>query len=224
MMQVHRQIVSFTLLLIVLLCSRLGNQHVTAAYPFIQNRDSQASDIPDTPEESEVIAALEGAYAVLSVPFEDLDLKQLSEVLVNDPSYASQLSTDELTDLKEYTREVQGKAALEAFGYLTTMRTKRMNQQNGARLLRAAQEKAKSENREVSREEMQQLTEQNYGMEPYVPHQDAQQQSEPFKRVFRYFSLKIKGDTAEVYFDDMAKNRRAILIRVDGKWYVAGIF
>jgi len=213
----HKRTIGGSLFVVILLV-------LLVTYFFIQNRESQAFDIPDTPEAREVLAALEQAYAVLGIPFEDLELDQLSEVFKNDPSYTSQLSADELAYLKEYTRKVQGEAALNDFGYLTTMRTKRMNQQNGARLLRAAQERAKAENREVSNEEMRQLTEQNFGMEPYVPHQDAQEQSEPFKRVFRYFSLKMEGDTAEIRFDDMAKNRRAILVRVDERWYVTGIF
>ncbi len=104
------------------------------------------------------------------------------------------------------------------------MRTKRSNQQHGANLLRAAQAKAAAENREITKEEMQQLTEQNYGMEPYVPVQDVQGQKVPFKRVVTYLSIKLDEDTAEVNFDDMVKNRRATLLRVNGRWYVSGIY
>lgn len=195
-----------------------------ATYFFVQKQESQASDLPDTPEARDVLATLERAYEVLDTPFERLDLEQLSEVFRNDPSYMSQLSADEVDYLKGYTRKIQGEAALNDFGYLTTMHTKRMNQQHGARLLRAAREKAKAENREVSKEEMRQLTEQNFGMEPYLPDQNEQGKSVPFKRVLRYFSLKIEGDTAEVRFDDMAKTRRATLLRVNGRWYMTGIF
>jgi len=124
----------------------------------------------------------------------------------------------------KHTHKIQGEAALKDFGYLTSMITKRMNQQHGARLLRTAQEKAKAENRAVTQEEMRQLTEQNYGLEPYLPDQDVQAQSTPFKRVLTYLSVKVEGDKAELRLDDRVKNRKAILVRVDGRWYVAGIF
>jgi len=124
----------------------------------------------------------------------------------------------------KHTHKIQGEAALKDFGYLTSMITKRMNQQYGARLLRTAQEKAKAENRAVTQEEMRQLTEQNYGLEPYLPDQDVQAQSTPFKRVLTYLSVKVEGDKAELRLDDRVKNRKAILVRVDGRWYVAGIF
>ena len=124
----------------------------------------------------------------------------------------------------KHTHKIQGEAALKDFGYLTSMITKRMNQQYGARLLRTAQEKAKAENRAVTQEEMRQLTEQNYGLEPHLPDQDVQAQSTPFKRVLTYLSVKVEGDKAELRLDDRVKNRKAILVRVDGRWYVAGIF
>lgn len=184
---------------------------------------SFASDIPDTPENQSVIDALEEAITVLDLPFEELDLTKLSKVLINDPNYAQIVSPDELTELMNYTRKVQGEAALDNFGYLTAMQTKRMNQQNGARLLRAAREKAASENREVTREEMQQLTEQNFGLEPFIPDSSEHDQSEPFKRILRYFSIKIEKDRAEVFYDDMVKTRKAILLQVNGQWYVADI-
>ncbi len=44
-------------------------------------------DIPDTPEVSEVITVLERAVELLDIPFEQLDLNQLAEVLMNDSAY-----------------------------------------------------------------------------------------------------------------------------------------
>jgi hypothetical protein len=208
-----------TLVIWLLICMALPLSAFHAA-----SRSSIATGIQDTPETREIMVIMEKAYELLAIPFDTLDVNQLSEVFRNDPSYADHLSFAELDELKEYTHKIQGEAALKDFGYLTTMRTKRMNQQHGARLLRGAREKAKAENREVSKEEMRQLTEQNFGMEPYLPDQNEQGKRVPFKRILRYFSLKIEGETAEVCFDDMAKTRRATLMRVNGRWYVTGIF
>lgn len=196
---------------------------ITLALVFINQR-TNAATIPDTPEVRDVLATVERAYEVLAIPFERLNLKQLDEVFVNDPVFANQLSAGELHELQQYTRKIQGDKALEDFGYLTSMRTKRLNQQHGAQLLRAAQAKAKAENRAISEAEMQQLTEQNYGMQPYAPESAASDQDASFKRVLTYYFVQITGDTAEVKFDDMVKNLRAILVRRDGRWYVAGIY
>jgi hypothetical protein len=71
---------------------------------------------------------------------------------------------------------------------------------------------------------LKQLTEQNYGMEPYLPDQSVQGASTPFVRELKIVTINIEGDKAEVLFDDMVTNRRAILVRLAQRWYVAGIF
>ncbi|RIK43396.1 MAG: hypothetical protein DCC55_05930 [Chloroflexi bacterium] len=168
--------------------------------------------------------ALENAISVLDIPAEQLDFNQLSEVLINHLTYQAELPSDELMALLQYTSEIQGEAATNNFGFLTAMRTKRMNQQHGARLLRAALEKARIEGRELTPEEWKELTEQNYGMQPYLPPDSSEGQSTPFVRQLLYLDIKVDGDQAEIKFDSGVKNQRAILVRIDGRWYVAGIF
>ncbi|RIK43393.1 MAG: hypothetical protein DCC55_05915 [Chloroflexi bacterium] len=197
---------------------------LTIAFLLVYRQQSQAVNIPDTSEGRAVVAALTRAYQVLDTPFEQLDLNQLAEVLIDHPDFQTQLSADELEHLKQYTSKVQGDAALQNFGFLTAMRTKRMNQQHGAKLLSAAMERARTEGRELTPEEWKELTEQNYGMQPYLPPDSSEGQSTPFVRQLLYLDLKVDGDRAEIKFDTGAKNRRAILVRIDGRWYVAGIF
>jgi hypothetical protein len=179
---------------------------------------------PGVSEAQEVIVALENAISVLDIPAEQLEFNQLSAVLINHPIYQAELPSDELRVLLQYTSEIQGEAATSDFGFLTAMRTKRMNQQHGAKLLRAAMERARTEGQELTPEEWKELTEQNYGMQPYLPDDSAKGQNAPFVRSLRYLDIKVDGDRAEIKFDTGVKNQRAILVRVDGRWYVAAIF
>jgi hypothetical protein len=187
-------------------------------------QQSHAANIPDTPESREVITALESAIRVLDIPAEQLDFNELSTVLINHPLYQTELPPDELSALLEYTSKIQGAAALEDFGFLTAMRTKRLNQQHGAELLRAALKRAEMEDRELTADEWQELTEQNYGIQPYLPPASPEGQSTPFVRPLIYLALKINENQAEIKFDTGVKQQRAVLVRIDGRWYVAGIF
>jgi hypothetical protein len=190
----------------------------------IFRQPSRATNIPDTPESRAVTAALENAFRVLDIPAEQLDLAELATVLVNDPRYQAELHADELRSLLAYTGEIQGDAATKEFGFLTAMRTKRINQQHGAKLLRAALEQAKLEDRALTPEEWQTLTDQNYGMQPYLAPELPAEQSTPFVRPLSYLDVRVDGEQAEILFDTGVKRQRAILVRIDGQWFVAGIF
>jgi len=81
-------------------------------------------------------------------------------------------------------------------------------------------ERAKAENRELTQEEMNEIAKQNHGTIPAL----SDLSGPPFKRVLQYFSLQIHGDTARAVYDEGVTGRTAILVRVDDKWYVVGIF
>jgi len=85
----------------------IGTFLLTGIFSLIYRQQLQASNIPDTPEIREVIAALEHAEQVLGVPIEQLDLKQLSEVLMNHPDYVKQMASDEVTELRRYTNKIR---------------------------------------------------------------------------------------------------------------------
>lgn len=188
----------------------LSNFYVKSSKAFI--------NLPANAEEQAVTDALEKAYEVLDIPFDQLNLSQLSEVFIDHPYYLEQLSAEEIASLQLYTIKIQGKDALDNFGYLTSMRTKRMHQQRGAELLKTAEARAFKENREVTPEEFKVLKEMNHGREPWIPGH------EPFQRKLQYFSLNIEDDKAMVKYDEGVTGRTAVLVKVDGQWYVAGIF
>jgi hypothetical protein len=100
------------------------------------------------------------------------------------------------------------------------MKAKRLLQQRGGKLLKTAMEKAKLENRELTPGEWQALAKQNGGMPPGLPnpHPDTLAQR------FTYESLEIDGDKAHLRYENGVSIKNALLVRIKGHWYVAGIF
>ena len=65
---------------------------------------------------------------------------------------------------------------------------------------------------------MADLTKQNYGKTPYLPDS-----SLPGRFPLTYISIKIDNDKAYVRYDDGPALQEAILVRVNGIWFIAGI-
>jgi len=217
MLQIHRQIIGFALLFIVVQYTCLGNQHVIAAYSFVQNRESRTADIP---EAHEIIATIERAYALLDTPVELLDFDEFDAVFIDHPDYLKEISAQRRTALHEQITEQLGAEAAQTFGYRTSMKSKRIADKNRIIQVRSAMERAKAENRELTQAELDEIAKQNQGTIPALSDLSAP----PFVRKLEYFSLKIDGDTARAVYDEGVTGLTAILKRIDGKWYVAGIF
>ena len=79
-------------------------------------------------------------------------------------------------------------------------------------------DKAKINNHSLTEEEMEELTKQNYSEQPYLPDS-----SLPGRFPLEYVSITIDNDKAYVRYDDGPALQDAILIRVNGRWFVAGI-
>ena len=193
---------------------------VAVMFFLISSQRSRAVGIPDTLEASEIMAAMARAYEVLETPVDTLDFNKLSEVLIDHSDYQRELDSATQVKLRTQIGETLGQTAVENFGYLTAMRAKRTYQLKGVQLLKAATEKAKAENRELMPEEWQELAKQNGGEYPAMPIGNA---GTPTKELI-YSSIEIDGDKARVTYDDLVKIRTAILVRIDERWYVAGIF
>jgi hypothetical protein len=83
-------------------------------------------------------------------------------------------------------------------------------------------DKAREANREFTAADLQELTRQY--PDKYIAMPRAEKQlitPQPDQKIYK--SIKIDGDRARVTYEDV-KNKTAILIRIDGQWYVAGIF
>ena len=184
---------------------------------FYQQR-SQAFNIPDTPEAREIMATVERAYDILAVPFDALEVSKLSEVFIDDPIFLESLTSEQRKEAQARISTILGAKTAENFGYLTAMKARRLHQQHGATLLKAAVSKAKTSDGTLAEEEMADLTKQNYGKTPYLPDS-----SLPGRFPLTYISIKIDNDNAYVRYDDGPALQEAILVRVNGIWFIAGI-
>jgi hypothetical protein len=196
----------------------VGVAFVVLAFFLNLSQRSEAYNIPDTPETREIMATIERAYDVLAIPFDTLDVNKLSEVFIDDPVFRNKLTLDQRGEAQTRVNKILGPGAAENFGYLTAMKAKRLQQQHGAKLLKAATDKAKSTNRSITEEEWKELAQQNYGERPYLPDL-----SLPGRFPLQFQSIEIDNDKAYVRYDDGPALQEAILVRVNGRWYVAGL-
>lgn len=181
---------------------------------------SSAADAPDPTQVEEIQHVMTRAYQLLDTPFDRLNLDQLSEVFIDHPDYVNELDTATQAKLQSQITEVLERDASHQWGYLTAITSQITYRQRGINLLRSALAKAASERRELSEEEWQDLTRQNGGHRPALPNLDLVDN----QRELIYKSVEIDGDKARVVHDDGITYRTAILVRIDGRWYVAGIF
>lgn len=196
---------------------------ITAVALLISHRPSNAySSVPDTAESQEIMAAIQHAYDALSTAYETGHMNVLADAFVDHPDFRREIGWAREAELRSYISKITGPKASQDFGYLTAIKNKLTHRLEGEKLLRSAMAKAKTENRELSEAEWQTLIEQNHGERPSLPDPGL-----PSKRVIQpeqYFSIEINGDKARATYDEGVTGRTALLVRIDGRWYVAGIF
>lgn len=178
----------------------------------LQSMRAQAeSGIPDTPEVKEIIATMENAYRILAIAGQTFDVSGFSSVFVDTPDY-------KLTEQQRaFIGNILGEDAAKNAGYLTAMRAKYIALGRDARLLQATLEKARAEHRNLTSEELQEILRANHGVIPTMGSPITQ------PAVLSFKSIEIHGDRAIVRYDSGAALLEAILIRINGKWFIAGI-
>ncbi|MFZ2489074.1 MAG: hypothetical protein WAZ19_13260 [Anaerolineae bacterium] len=167
--------------------------------------------VPDSDEAMEIMATMDRAYQVIASASQTFDISELPSVFVNTSDYT--LTARQM----EKVAEIVGQAEASSAGYLTVMQAQYVAWGQGARLLQKALDKAKAEDREVTADELQEVVKANHGQMPAL--------ASPVitKTVLTYESMQITGDRAVVRYDDGAALQEAILVRVNGRWFVAGI-
>lgn len=175
---------------------------------------SLASRLPDTADKREIMAVLERAYTLLRTPVERLDVNQFAEVFMNSADYKPS------QEKKAYISKILGANATKDMGYLTFLQARYTHLQQGAQLLRAGLAKAKTQNRELTAEEYQALTRQNYDSPP----PDLQDPNAPVaKPLLQYDTLELHGDQALARYDSGPALEEATLSKVNGRWFIASI-
>lgn len=170
----------------------------------------------DTPQAQEIEETLRHAHIVLGSITDEASLDLFDAILVNHPLFAQALSVQERTRLRTNITRFLGPDA--EFGYLNAMKTKRMLQFNGVKLLEEAEAQARKRNTELTQQDWARLTEQNYGYTPAYANAEASNRPS-----LEFFSIRLGAGTARVEYTQGISNLTAILVQIDGRWMVAGI-
>ncbi|MCB0145088.1 MAG: hypothetical protein KDE50_34725 [Caldilineaceae bacterium] len=174
----------------------------------------------DSPEAREIMDAIQRGYDALTIAYQTGNLNILSEIFVDHPDYLKEIGPANELELRTYIAKISGPDALKSMGYLTSIKNKIRDRLQGTGLIEAASNNAKSENQELTQEELDDIAQRNHGLHSSLSVATA---SSP-KRILEYFSIKIKGDRAWATYDEGVTGRTALLVRIDGHWYVAGIY
>lgn len=188
---------------------------------FVCSQRTSVTTIPDTPEALAVMATLDHAYVLLGTPAELIDFAEFDEVFVDHPAYGRAIGARKRKLLRDQISKELGEEAAQTFGYRTSMKSKLIARKNRYAQFRAALTNAEAENRELTQAELDEIAAQNNGYIPTLPDLST---PSSFKRELKYFSLEINRNKARATYDEGVTGRTAILVRIDGKWYVAGIF
>lgn len=170
------------------------------------------SGVPDTPEARQIQATMNRAYELMAIAARTFDVSEFPTVFVDTPDY-------ELSDRqRKAVGQVLGSRAIEDAGYLTAMQAYYIAWGEGAAHLERALEKAEIEHRPITVDEMQEIAEANGGRVPALARQD------PISEVkLEFESIEINGDRAIVRYDDGAALQEAVLVKIKGQWFIAGI-
>ena len=195
------------LLGMVLLAVSLGIL-VSQIYPAKAN-----AEIPDTPDAKQIMAVMNKAYQVLGRASQASDISELPDVFIDTEDYKL---TDQQQEIVAASLGL-GIAEVENAGYLTAMQAKYISRAQGAKLLQAALEIARTENRNLTSTEIQEIIRSNNGQWP---------SGSPIttnKTILTFESIEVNGDKAIVRYDDGAALQEAILVKKAGRWFIASI-
>jgi hypothetical protein len=186
------------------------------------NQPSNAADAIDSPEAQQVMAALERAKDAIATALKTGNVAVLETALVDHPDYLKELTPQEVEGLSAFITRILGPSAAKDFGYLTAMKNKITYRLQGETFVQTEIDKARAANREFTTADLQELMRQHPDKRIMMPRAErAPVTPRPEQRIYK--SIQIDGDKARVKYEDV-KDRTAILVRIDGKWYVAGIF
>lgn len=168
-------------------------------------------------ETQPIIIEMEKGYDALAYIHQTDDPSKLSEIFVDSPDYKSS------AEAKKDVEEIFCPEVAERAGYLTAMKAKTIAYGRVNADMRTALEKARAENREITHEEYQAIIKKNNGLIP--PSNPPTGKGEIVKSSFplKFDKIIMMGDHATVYYDDGAAYQKAILVKIDGIWFIAGI-
>lgn len=184
---------------------------------------SRAANSLDSPEAEEVKAAIQRADEAMTIAQTTGNLDKLEEALIDHPDYLLELKSEQAEELRSFITRILGPEASKNFGYLTAMKNKMTYRQQGQAFVQSAIEEANAAGREFTNADLQALSAQNPDKHIVWPKSSTDFVL-PDPTQFQYKAIWIKDDKARAVYDDGIRDKVAILVRIDGRWYVAGIF
>jgi hypothetical protein len=164
-------------------------------------------NIPDTPEAKEIMRTVDKAYDIEAEAAYTFDLKKFPTVFINDPRFP--VSPGTLKTIRQLTNN----PSLESAGWLD-YKIAYYSWSSGAILKgEELKKKAKSENRSLTEEEKQSLTDPQGRTAPARPEGSIR------KNPVMFISMDINDDIAIVIVDDGPMTVRLTLVSVDKQWY-----
>jgi hypothetical protein len=200
------------ILILIVLALTLGTLGLSERLVMVQESASP-SHIPDTPEAKKIMKTIEDAYNIEVEAAHTFDLKKFPTVFMNDPRYPMAPAT------LQVVREMTDNLSLESAGYLDYKLAYYTWWGEGAVLQETLKAKAKAENRKLTKEEKQSLTDQYGRTAPLRPEGSSTTRKNPV----RFISMEVNDDIALVVIDDGPRTVELTLVLVDNHWYIAGI-
>jgi len=175
-------------------------------YSLMLNARVNDNKIPDTPDTQAIIATLEHAHYLRAVAARTFDVSTFPEVFINTSDFKPNDSQRALIE------NVFDTETAKSAGYLTYMQAYYLAWKEGASLIQSV------EVQDLSPQERDELLRTNQDKIVAPARQD------PIGEIkLTYESITVNGDKAVVRYDSPSAYREAILVKVDGKWFVANI-
>lgn len=181
---------------------------------YFQRTNAHANTLqPDSPENQEIISTLENGYAAIAYAAETNDVTQLPNFFIDNPAYQP------AENVKKNIEQVFGPDIARKAGYLTAIQAKYIARGNAEKKMAEAMKKAHDENRELTKEEFQQVVKESNGVIPPT----GQYHSKTGKNELTVDKISVFGETASIFYDDGAAYQKATLVRINNQWFIANI-
>jgi hypothetical protein len=168
--------------------------------------------VPKTTDSKSIQETIIKSYKIMdkaAVTFDNIP--DFDSVFVND-ARGGKLSPSQLKLMQDITQE----PSKTYFGYLDFMVAYFTSWGKGAAAVDGLDAKLKKEKRNATKEEMQSLV--DSAGKPASPRSSGEE--EPTK--IEFISIAVDGDQAIATFDDGPRTNEMTLVKIDGKWLIAG--
>lgn len=185
---------------------------------FYAPRTTATVGVEDTPENREIVAAIQRSYDVMDEAYLTQDPSILSKALADDPINEREIGREQAAKLRDYITLVSGHEKAQNLGYLSAIRNKLSHWLHGEQLLAQEMAKATAEGREWTDADTNALAERNFGEPPRL--RAVTTSITPYELELDAFrSIQIDGDYARATYERVVL-WTVVLKRIDGQWYI----